>query len=665
MMHDLPLLRDLLILVVVAIPVVVLANRLRAPTIVGFLLTGVAIGPHALALIDRPDAVSDLAEVGVVLLLFAIGLELSLSRIVKMGRWVLLGGGAQMLGTIAVVGLGAILFLRATPSFAIIAGALVALSSTAIVLKLYTDRGELDTVHGRVVVAVLLCQDLFVVPLMLLLPLLAGTGAGAGGAARMMVVALAVAAALVVGGRIVVPAVLSRVADLRNREIFTLSVVCIGLGAAYLTARSGLSLALGAFLAGLIIAESEYGLQAINDVLPFRDTFSGIFFTSVGMLLDIRIVVQNLWLVLALAMAIVLVKTIVATVVVRLLRRSLHVALVSGLALAQVGEFSFILAGSALTLGLLAPGQYQLFLDASVVTMLVAPALIAFAEPVAEWTTTRLLRRPSVVIPEAGRGAVVALDEHVIIVGYGLNGRNLARALASVDIPYVVLEQNGQTVRRAQAERAPILFGDGTRPEALERVGIARAHVIVFAIAAPTEERRGVATARALNPRIRIVVRTRYVREIDELRRAGADEVVPEEFETSIEIFSRVLARYGVASARIRSAVEEARAGFYGMLRANEKPGERVREALAPLGSRVTLEIYPAAPGSRAAGESAASLGLRASTGATVVAVFRDGAPIYGPDPSMPFVAGDEVALIGSVDALARAAELFAADDSR
>src|SRR6185503_1858471 len=286
-MHDLPLLRDLVILVVVAIPVVALAHRLKVPTVVGFLLTGIAIGPHALALIGQPESVSALAEVGVVLLLFAIGLELSLSRIIKLGRLVVVGGGLQMAGTIAVIALATWLMSFPTNQ-AVFFGILAALSSTAIVLKVYNDRGELDTPQGRVIIAILLFQDLCVVPLMIFVPLLAGGGAAAEQPPALQIaISLVVTTALVLVGRLAVPKVLERVAALRNREIFTLCIVVIGLGAAYVTASFGLSLALGAFIAGLVISESEYGVQALSDILPFRDTFSGIFFTSVGMLLDI------------------------------------------------------------------------------------------------------------------------------------------------------------------------------------------------------------------------------------------------------------------------------------------------------------------------------------------------------------------------------------------
>src|SRR5688500_375291 len=432
--HEIPVLRDLVILVAVAIPVVIIAQRLRVPTVVGFLLTGIAIGPHALGLVAHPESVSSLAEVGVVLLLFAIGLELSLSRIVRMGQWVVRGGGLQVLASIAAV--AAVALAIGTPArLAVFFGALFALSSTAIVLKIYNDRSELDTPHGRVVVAVLLFQDLCVVPLMLVTPLLAGASTGLGAATRTVVLSIVVVAGLVIGGRLFVPPILRRIAELRNREIFTLSVVFIGLGAAYLTSAFGMSLALGAFLAGLIISESDYGLQALSDVLPFRDTFSGIFFISVGMLVDLSYVATHLALVISVALGVIVVKATIVMGVTRLLKRSLRVGVQAGLGLAQVGEFSFVLASSGVALGLLSADQYQLFLGASVLTMLAAPFLVARADRVAEHAG-QIGRLPALAIPTQEMPTVRALRDHVIVVGYGLNGSNLARALAAANIPY-------------------------------------------------------------------------------------------------------------------------------------------------------------------------------------------------------------------------------------
>ncbi len=565
MQQNIPLLRDLVLLVAIAIPVVMLTNRLKVPTLVGFLLTGIAIGPHALGLVREVNSVNTLAQVGSILLLFAVGLELSLSRIIRLGRLVLRGGAVQLVATVGIVA-GIEVALGINANRAILFGALVALSSTAIVLKVYADRGELDAAHGRVVVAILLFQDLCVVPLMVLLPLLAGTEHGAGAALRAIGVTLAVTAGLLLVGRFLIPKALARVVEQRNNEIFTLVILAIGLGAAWVTSIFGLSLALGAFLAGLVIAESEYGLQALTDVLPFRDTFSGIFFTSVGMLLDLHYVMSHIWLVLGAAISIMLMKAVVGFAVVRMVRRSSRVGIVAGVGLAQIGEFSFVLASMSAAIGLLNGDEYQLFLGAAILTMLVAPFAVASAPALAEYL---LQNRTAATMEFATREAriVKPLTGHVIIVGYGLNGQNLARALRRSGIEYAVLESNGQVVRRARLEREPIIFGDGTRAEVLERVGIHQARVVVFAIASLADERRGVAMARHLNPAVHIVARTRYVAEIEELSALGANEVVPEEFETSLEIFGRVLHRYGVPTETIRQAAESARRDHYEVLR--------------------------------------------------------------------------------------------------
>jgi len=660
-MHDFPMLRNLVILVAAAIPVVVAAHRFRIPPVVAFLLTGMAIGPHGLGLIAQPDSVAGLAEIGVVLLLFAIGLELSLARIVRLGRAVLQGGGIQLVGTAAPVATVALAF-RVPGNTALLYGALVALSSTAIVLKLYADRGELDTPHGRVVVAVLLFQDLCVVPLMLLVPVLAAGAAGEPSSqdiALQFALSLAVLAVLVLGGRLVVPRVLERVVALRNREIFTLSIVLFGLGAAYVTASFGLSLAIGAFIAGLVIAESEYGLQALSDVLPFRDTFSGIFFISVGMLLDTGLLVQRPAVLLGAAAAVLLLKAAVATAATYSLGRSLQVSVMSGLALAQVGEFSFVLAGAAAPLGLLPGDGFQLFLGASVATMLVTPFVIGGAAPLAD-VVCRVARRPAIELLPHEADEVARLHDHVIIVGYGFNGRNLARVLRAAGIAYVILEQNGQVVRRARLEREPIFFGDGTRHDVLERVGLARARVIVFAISAPAAERRGVAVARQLNPNARIVVRTRYLAAMGDLARAGADEVVPEEFETSVEIFARVLRLYGVPSNTIEREVEAVRGEHYGVLRGIALPSLKL-DALKQLGVHAALDTVAVEEGARAIGESPITLDLRRQTGATLIAVVRDGKAFYTPDPAFRFRAGDTVVLAGEGETLARACAMFRA----
>ena len=657
-MHELTLLRDLVILVAVAIPVVAVAQRLRVPSVVGFLVTGVAIGPHSLGFIQDAASVSGLAELGLILLLFTIGLELSVSRIIRLGRLVLQGGAVQVAATIATTA-GVALIVAVTPQQAVFYGALVALSSTAIVLKIYTDRGELDSSHGRVAMAILLFQDISVVPLMLLVPVLAGAGDGIGASARHVGISLAVVATLIVVGRAAVPWVLQKVVLLRNRELFTLSIVFFALGAAYVTASTGLSLALGAFIAGLVIAESEYGVQALSDVLPFRDTFTGIFFISVGMLLDLGFVLEHAGLVLTITVGVFFGKAIIAGGAVRLLKRSWQVSVLSGLGLAQVGEFSFILAMVGAPLGLLDADGYQLFLAMSVITMLATPFVISAAGPIADWFC-RVTGQPALEILPHEEQAIAQLHDHVIIVGYGLNGRNLARTLRAAGISYVILEANGQTVLRARAAREPIYFGDGSRREVLERVGIERARAVVLAISSPAEERRGVAIARQLSPSVRIVVRTRYVAAMEELQELGANEVVPEEFETSLEIFARVLRLYGVPRNVIEREVQTVRDEHYEMFRRLQLPDLQL-DALKHFDVHTALETIEVEEGARAIGENPTSLNLREETGATVIAVIRDGVALYTPDPEARFRPGDTVVLIGDREALRRGAQVFRA----
>ena len=655
-MDELTLLRDLVILVAVAIPVVAIAQRLRVPTVVGFLVTGVAIGPHALGFIRDGESVSGLAELGLILLLFTIGLELSVSRIIRLGRLVLQGGAVQVAVTIAITA-GVAVIAAVVPQQAVFYGTLVALSSTAIVLKVYTERGELDSPHGRVAMAILLFQDLCVVPLMLLVPVLAGAGGGIGASVRDVAVSLVVVTILIVVGRAAVPWVLQKVVLLRNRELFTLSIVFFALGAAYVTASTGLSLALGAFIAGLVIAESEYGAQALSDVMPFRDTFTGIFFISVGMLLDLGFMLEHAGLVLTITVGVFFGKAIITAGAVRLLKRSWQVSVLSGLGLAQVGEFSFILAMVGAPLGLLDTDGYQLFLAMSVITMLATPFVISAAGPIADWFC-RVTGQPALeILPHEERG-IAQLHDHVIVVGYGLNGRNLARGLRVAGISYVILEANGQTVRRARLAREPIYFGDGSRREVLERIGIERARAIVFAISSPAEERRGVAIARQLSPSVRIVVRTRYVAAMEELQKLGANEVVPEEFETSLEIFARVLRLYGVPRNMIEREVQTVRDEHYEMFRRLQLPDLQL-DALKHFDVHTALETVEVEEGAPAVGESPKSLNLRGETGVTVIAVIRDGVALYTPDPAFRFRPGDTVVLIGDREALRRGAEPF------
>ena len=659
---DLSVLRDLAIIVGLAIPIVALAHRVRVPPLVGFLLVGVLIGPHGVGLIPEPDAVSSLSEIGVVLLLFAIGLELSLSDVLRWGRSVVVTGGAQvagMLGLAVLLGIA----MGAPLGRTVFYGALAAMSSTAVVTKAYADRGELDTAHGREVVSILLFQDLCIVPLMLLLPLLGGeSGAPGLGVWTRMLTSLVVMTALVVGGRLVVRWALDRIVGLHDRELFTLCVGFFGIGTALVTAAAGFSLAIGAFLAGLIIAESEYGLQAISDVLPFRALFSGVFFTSIGMLLDVPLVVSQPLALAGVTVLLIAVKSAVAAGAVMMRGRGLETSLMSGLSLAQVGEFSFVLAAVGLPLGLFAGDDYQVFLSVAALSMMATPFLIQSARPMAESIGARLRRTAWIdhgaEAEKGGAAEAGTLTDHAVIVGYGVAGRYLARMLQAAGIACAVIDQNAELVRLAQADGLTAVFGDGTRHAMLERVACGRARIIVFAISSPVEERRGVAVAHEVSPTARIVVRTRYVRAIDDLMRLGASEVVVEEFEASLEMFARALESYEIPQRSIAHELEAVRSEHYGLLRGTAAPNLKL-DALKHLGIHDALELVELEDGAAAVGKSATTLDLRRRTGAIQVAVVRGGRPMYRRDPAFRYQPGDTAVLVGEREALNRAAALF------
>jgi len=567
---------------------------------------------------------------------------------------VFIGGGLQVGTTLTcVAGLALAFGIPLAP--ALFYGGLVAMSSTAIVTKAYADRAELDTPHGRSVLSILLFQDLCVLPLILFLPLLADAGeAQLGTAGLQLVRGLAIMTALVLGGRLFVRWTLDRVVRFRDPELFTLCIGFFGIGATLVTSAAGFSLAIGAFVAGLIISESEYGLQALSDVLPFRALFSGIFFISIGMLLDIPALLDQLPMLVALATALFLIKVVLVAGSVLAVGGMLTTALISGLSLAQIGEFSFLLAAVGLPLGLFREGDYQVFLTAAVLSMMAAPFLIRFSRPLAERAARWLGRRD----PIARSETVDILNDHTIIVGYGVAGRYLARVLKAAGISCLVVEQNAELVTRAREDGIAVVFGDATRHAVLEHVRLAQARIIVFAISSPIDEQRGVALARDINPSVRVLVRTRYVRGIDELMTLGATDVVVEEFEASLGLFAKALETYKIPVNRIWREVESVRSEHYGLLRGTAASNHKL-DALRNLGLHDALELVEIEDGAPAVGESPTSLALRRQTGVVQVAVVRDGKPIYQRDPTFTYEVGDTVVLVGESDSLSRAEALF------
>jgi len=658
--NQLLVLRDLAVIFAGSLLVILAFHRFKLPALPGFIVAGMILGPNALGLVSDPHRVESLAEVGVILLLFTIGIEFSLSRLKEMGRQVLVGGLGQMGFTVLATVAAGIAFL---PSWrvALFLGFLIALSSTAIVLKGLTDKGEIDAPHGRLATGILIFQDLCVVPIMLLLPFLAGT---AGGGPLGLAFALGKAALVVVGvliaARTLVPRALAEIVKTRSRELFLIAVILIGTLTALGTAAAGASLALGAFLAGLVISESDYAHQALAELLPFRDIFISLFFVAVGMLVQLDTVREHPLLTFGGVAVIMGGKSLSAAVGPALMGYAGRVALLAGVAVSQIGEFSFVLGEEGRAAGLLPNGLYQQFLGVAVVTMLVTPFLLQSGPALLD-RLERLVPLDRLLPGFRPRGFAPVEDpvsDHVVIAGYGLNGRNLAAALRSINAPYLIVELNAQTVRRARAEGEPAFYGDATREEILRALGVDRARLLVIAISDPAATRSMVRVARGVNPNLHIIARTRYVAEILELTRLGANVVIPEEFETSIEIFARVLAHYNVPRDEIDRLVAEIRASHYEALRPGAKPRITLSGMLGAM-PQMHVERIPLAPSAPAVGKTLAETGLRSRTGALVLSVRRGESDIATPDATFRLAASDVLVVVGQRQQLKGAYKLL------
>ncbi|HEX7181584.1 MAG TPA: cation:proton antiporter [Thermoanaerobaculia bacterium] len=644
-------LRDSVVILAAAVVVILASHKLRVPSVVGFLLTGVLIGPSGLAWVPDTRQVEVFAEIGVVFLLFSIGLEFSLERLREIRRAFFLGGSLQSLLTLGAAFALALLAGLGAPRAAFV-GFLVVLSSTAIILKLYTDRRELAAPQGRVAIGILLFQDFLIVPMIVLTPVLAGTvEASPAAVALRFTVSLAAVAAVFLLARYLMPRLLHQIVKTRVREVLVLGALLVCLGMAWLTESLEFSLALGAFLAGIVISESEYSHQVVAEIVPFRDVFNSLFFISIGMLLDLGFAMANVAAIGGLALLILVVKALAATGAVALLGFPGRIAVITGLGLAQIGEFSFVLLRVGQSHGMLPPALYQSFIAAAVLTMMLTPLLISQAPRLAELIPS--LRGPR---PEESAKAS-ALRDHVIVVGFGVNGRNLARVLREASIRYLVVELDAETVRRAQAAGEPVLFGDSVRREILEHAGVERARVVVFAISDPPAVRRSVRLARELSPGTHIIVRTRAVAEIEDLRACGADEVIAEEFETSIEIFTRVLQQYHVPTNVIRAQTRALRGEDYLMLRAPSRQG--LSEALLRVLAQGLTDVYQLGPENPQVGSSLRDIGLRERTGASVIALVRGQQHFPNPKPDLRLEDGDCLVLVGSHGEIGSAFDLL------
>ncbi len=539
-MHEMNFLQDMLVLFALGTFTVVLFHRVNLPPVLGFLLTGVLCGPYGFKLVDNIAEVDALAELGVVLLLFTIGIEFSFEKLKKLRRFLLIGGSLQVVGTIAATAVLAGVF-GVSGGTAIFLGMLVALSSTVLVVRLLQHRNEMNGGHGTPTVGILVFQDLCIVPMVLAVPFLGGTELDftkilllTGKSVLFVVVAVACA-------RYMVPWLLDHVANTRKREAFVLSIMLLCLGTGFATSQVGLSLALGAFLAGLVISESKYSHQAFSDILPFREVFNFLVFVSIGMMFDARTLLTEPLLIGGALLLLVLVKAAITTGIAFSFGYSLRVAILTGFTLAQVSEFSFVLAKVGLAEKVWSPANNQIFLAVAILSMAVTPLICAVGLSVANILEKTLPgrwiggRRNT---PDDNTGA---LTDHVVVVGYSVGGRTLAGVLKEVGTPYVVIELDPELVKRGQEAKVPIFYGDASSQSVLEHAGIASARLIAITTIDAQSAARTASLARRLNPTIQVLARARMVDEVDSLVRAGAHEVVPEELTGSLEMLDRVL----------------------------------------------------------------------------------------------------------------------------
>lgn len=650
------LLSDLIIILGLSVIVILAFMRLRLPAVLGFLLTGVLAGPHALGIIEGHRQVEALSELGVVLLLFSIGIEFSIKDLLESRRTVLVGGAVQVVLTTAAVYLVCTMLGVGRPE-ALFLGILVSMSSTAIVLKMLDDRSEITTPHGKNTLSILIFQDLLVVALMPMLPVVTSVRLDTGGSVPLLVgKAAALMLFLYASYRWIVPMLLYQIARTRSRDLFLLSIILICLGIAWLTSLLGLSLALGAFLAGLIISESEYSQEALGRILPLRDIFMSVFFISIGMLLDLGFIVHHLGVVLGLTLVIIFIKVFTGSFSTLVLGYPFRATVLAGLALAQIGEFSFILSRSGLGLGLITPDSYQVLLAISLLTMAVTPFVIN-ASPALADVAVRLplphrvlsgLRPLSVVQAD---GEPVRLKGHLVVIGFGVNGRNVSRAASMAGIPHLVIEMNPDTVRTERRKGEPIYYGDATQEAILHHVAIQEAHVVVITIPDAPSARRVTELTRKLNPAAHIIARTRMVKEVEPLYALGADQVIPEEYETSIEIFSRALAEYLVPREDIERFISELRSSGYGMFRSLSGEATTITDLQRDLPDfKVhTLKVHTGCP---VAGRPLIETQLRKKHRVSILAIRRGGTTIVNPGGDDALLPGDVIIVSGDLDSV-------------
>jgi len=646
----------------VSVLIAYICYKIKLVPIAGFLIAGVIIGPNALGIVQDQELVDMLAEIGIILLLFTIGIEFSLDKLSRIKNAIFVGGGLQVLLSVAAV-VAILLLFDVDWKVAVYTGFLVALSSTAIILGLLSEQGKTDTPVGRLSLAVLIFQDFAIIAMVLLVPILSGQSDSVQDVFIVLGKAVLLIAVVVVLARKIVPWILEKVAQTRRQELFLLTVMAICFGTAALTNLAEVSLALGAFLAGLVVSESHYSDHALSEILPLKTIFNAVFFVSVGMLLDLEFVIENPFLLLGIAAGVLVLKFILSSVSLLVLGYPIRIAAAAGIVLAQIGEFSFVLERAGRPAGL-TPGGFgemgsQVFIATSVLLMLLTPLFLKISPKIGELLAKTPLRKLGEKRKESdSEEESTDLEDHVILVGYGPAGRNLAKVFKETGIPFIVLEMNPRSVNEMRENGIDAIYGDASRTHILEHAGVYKAKLCVIAINDPNISPRITKLANYLNPTIQVIVRTRYLSEVDYLEEAGAHQVVPEEMETTVRLFSNVLSAYMIPEEEIQQHIKDMRKEDYQIMRGSIQEAHlMVLQGLDDEGLHTRAVVVR--EGSYAAGKSLGELMLRNKYQITVLTVNRGDKNIGNPAGEFTLKPGDRLIMVGLASRFAEAGEIF------
>lgn len=647
---------DIAIILVAALLGGFIAQRLGQPLILGYIVAGILVGPYTGG--PTVGAIHDielLAEIGVALLLFALGLEFNLSKLARV-KWVAFLGTPIQLALTILLGWGLARILGWSSYSALWLGALVALSSTMVTLKTLSAQGTLGTLASRVMIGMLIVQDLAVVPMMIILPELANLRNGLPALGWAVLRAgLFLAAMLLVGTR-VIPFVLKRIAAWNSRELFVVAVMALGLGVGYATYLAGLSFAFGAFVAGMVLSESDYSHQALSDIVPLRDVFGMLFFVSVGMLLNPYFLLANFGVIVLLVVAVGLGKAVIFTGVARAFGYRGEVPLAVGLGLFQVGEFAFVLGRVGLEEGALSSDNYNLMLASTLMTMLVTPFVSTLKTP-AYTLLQRWWARPSV--PSALL-TDQELQGHIIIAGYGRVGRYIAGLLTRLELAYVVIERDQGRLDILKAAQVPVIYGDASSAVVLEAAGLQQARLLLVAVSAAIDVETVVRQAHTLNPQLHIVARATQLGQLEVLRGLGIHEVVQPEFEAGLEMVRQALLHFEIVPAEIERLSDEVRAEYYRPIETLGAPTATLRRLRQFRHTLFDLTWYTLDAASPLANQSIRASAVRRRTGVSIVALLREEHVFQNLDPDMQLLAGDQLAVLGTAEQRAAFAVLFA-----